>query len=102
VRHVHTSYAVTCPRGDAAQAALVREVFGNPFRRVRARRAWRTPRVVSLAAAIYGKPLGRRMPDLGRALERAGCTDDRMIEHCRSRRPHVRGCWVVDLILGKS
>jgi len=42
------------------------------------------------------------MPILADALEDAGCTDAAILEHCRGPGPHVRGCWVVDLILGKS
>ena len=45
-------------------------------------------------------------PSLGFAavklLEDAGCTDSQILDHLRSPGPHVRGCWVVDLVLGKS
>jgi hypothetical protein len=42
------------------------------------------------------------MPLLADALQDAGCTDDRVLDHCRGSGPHVKGCWVVDLVLGKE
>jgi hypothetical protein len=42
------------------------------------------------------------MPILGDALEEAGCTDADILAHLRSPGPHVRGCWILDLILGKQ
>ena len=41
------------------------------------------------------------MPILGDALEEAGCGNEDVLKHCRSDKPHVRGCWVVDFVLGK-
>lgn len=40
-----------------------------------------------------------RLPELADALEKAGCADDRILGHCRSPGPHVRGCWAVDGLL---
>jgi hypothetical protein len=42
------------------------------------------------------------MAVLADALQDAGCDDEQILSHCRSDGPHVKGCWVVDLILGKS
>ena len=42
------------------------------------------------------------MPELADALEEAGCTDVEILSHCREPGEHVRGCWVVDLLLGKG
>jgi hypothetical protein len=89
-------------RTQAAQAALVREVFGNPFRRPRIRTAWRTPKLTALARRIYQNEAFDRMPELADALERRGCKDSTILAHCRNRREHVRGCWVIDQILGKK
>jgi hypothetical protein len=58
--------------------------------------------VRSLAEVIYEERAFDRLPILADALEDAGCTDDALLDHCRGPGPHVRGCWVVDLILGKS
>jgi hypothetical protein len=83
-------------------AALVRCVFGNPFRPVAVEPDWRTSTVVALAAGIYADRAFDRLPILADALEDAGCTDTDILGHCRGDGPHARGCWVVDGVLGKS
>jgi hypothetical protein len=84
------------------QAKLLRDIFGNPFRPVVADPSWLTPTVHDLAAAIYADRAFDRLPILADALEEAGCDNTDVLGHCRGPGPHVRGCWVVDLILGKS
>ena len=42
------------------------------------------------------------MPVLADALQDAGCDSDDILDHCRVGGPHVRGCWVVDRVLGKA
>lgn len=84
------------------QMALLRDIFGNPFRPVPLDPRWLTSSVLDLAAGIYEDRAFERMPLLADALMDAGCADEQIINHCRSEGPHVRGCWVVDLILGKS
>jgi hypothetical protein len=79
---------------------LLRDVAGNPFRRVALNPAWRTRDVLAVARAIYEERAFERMPVLADALEDAGCTDETILTHCRGRGPHARGCWVVDLLLG--
>jgi hypothetical protein len=81
---------------------MVREVFGNPFRPVAIDPSWRTPTVVALAEGIYADRAFDRLPILADALQDAGCDNADILTHCRSNGPHVRGCWVADLILGKS
>lgn len=86
-----------------AQAQLLRDIFGTlPFRPVTVSPAWQTPNVVSLAQTIYDERAFDRMPILGDALEDAGCDNAEILDHCRQPGEHVRGCWVVDLILGKQ
>ena len=58
--------------------------------------------VFHVAQAIYEERDFARMPILADALEDAGCADEAILEHCRGPGPHVRGCWVVDLILGRQ
>jgi hypothetical protein len=82
--------------------ALLRHIVGNPFRPVTADPSWLTSIVVALAQAIYDERAFGRMPVLGDALEEAGCGDRDILDHCRQPGEHVRGCWVVDLILGKQ
>jgi hypothetical protein len=86
----------------AEQARLFRDIFGNPFRPVTFDPAWQTNNVASLAQAIYDERAFDRMPILADALEDAGCTNPDVLNHCRQPGEHVRGCWVVDLLLGKS
>jgi len=85
----------------AGQANLVRCVFGNPFRPVTAELSWFTAPVVSLARSMYESRDFTAMPVLADALEEAGCDNADILSHCRGPGPHVRGCWVVDLALGK-
>jgi hypothetical protein len=92
-----------------AQADLLRDLFGNPLRLATITPAWRTPQVVALAQAAYEErelPAGTldaaRLVVLADALEEAGCADPALLNHCRRPGVHVRGCWVVDLLLGKS
>ena len=58
--------------------------------------------VVALARGIYDEKAFDRMPILADALQDAGCDNDDVLSHCRGGGPHVRGCWVVDLLLGKE
>lgn len=85
------------------QAGLVRDIFGDPFRaRPRIDPAWLTPEVMTTARAIYDERAFGRMPALGDALGQAGCTDADILGHCRGQGTHVRGCWAVDAVLGRS
>jgi hypothetical protein len=94
---------------QVAQAGVLRGIFGNPFRPVTSHPSWLTPTVLSLAQAAYDDrhlPEGTlelsRLAVLADALEEAGCSEPAIFEHLRSNDPHVRGCWVVDLLLGKQ
>jgi hypothetical protein len=97
---------------DVIIRGLLRCIFGNPFRPASlnpAVLAWNDATVVRLAQAPYNE---RKMPEgtldngrmavLADALEEAGCTDAEILGHLRGPGPHVRGCWVIDLLLGKS
>jgi hypothetical protein len=85
------------------QPGLIRDIFGLlPFRTVTLAPAWRTATVTSLAQAIYDERAFDRLLILADALEDAGCTHADILGHCRAGGAHVRGCWVVDLILRKG
>jgi hypothetical protein len=77
-------------------------IFGNPFRPVSFDPNWRTSTVVALAEGVYADRAFDRLPILADALEDAGCGHPDILAHCRGPGPHARGCWVVDLVLGKS
>ena len=87
---------------ECFQCQLVRDIFGNPFRRIALDPAWLTPKVKTLAQAIYDDRSFERMPELADTLAEAGCSNPDILSHCRGPEPHVRGCWVVDLVLGKE
>jgi hypothetical protein len=86
----------------AAQAVLLREVFGKPLSPVQFEASWRTEAVVGLARGMYESRDFGPMSVLADALEDAGCADHDILAHCRGDGPHVRGCWVVDAVLGKT
>jgi hypothetical protein len=77
-------------------------IFGNPFRPITLEPSWRTSTVVALSNGIYQDRAFDRMPILADALQDAGCENVDILNHCREPENHVRGCWVVDLILGKD
>jgi hypothetical protein len=86
-----------------AQSHLVRCIFGPlAFRPVLVDSSWLSSTGVGLAKAIYDERAFDRLPILADALEEAGCTNADILAHCRGPGPHVRGCWVVDLLLGKE
>jgi hypothetical protein len=87
---------------DPPVIELVHDVIGNPFEPVAIDPAWLTSTVASLAQAIYDERAFDRLPLLADALEDAGCTSVEILKHCRQPDVHVRGCWVVDLVLGKE
>jgi hypothetical protein len=90
----------------AEQAALVRDIFGNPFQPPpRIDPAWlaRNDGIVQkLAEAIYEGRSFDRLPVLADALEEAGCDDPELLGHLRGPGPHVKGCWALDLVLGQQ
>jgi hypothetical protein len=90
-------------RAKVAQCDLLRDVFGNPFRPVSLDPAWRTSTVVTLAEGMYESRDFGAMPILADALQDAGCDNVDVLNHCRdTTQPHVRGCWVVDLLTGRA
>jgi hypothetical protein len=95
--------------GRALRAAWLAEVFGDPLRPLTLDHSWLTPDVLSLAEAAYEQrtlPAGtlepQRLAVLADALEDAGCDNEGLLGHLRGPGPHVRGCWAVDLVLGKE
>jgi hypothetical protein len=120
-RHRRRSWAVTLP--DARQSAVetsrefsishrqaelagaLRCIVGNPFSRPTIPQptlAWNDRTIPKLARATYEERAYERLPILADALEDAGCSDPDLLGHLRSQGPHVRGCWALDLVLGKE
>jgi hypothetical protein len=107
-----TSWQAEAARRDreaaelVALTALLRERVGNPFRAVVIAPEWRTGTVLTLAQAAFDERSladdeldHQRLAVLADALEEAGCTDNAILAHLRSTKPHVRGCWAIDQIL---
>lgn len=80
----------------------MRDLFGNPFRTVVIEPEWLSPDVLGLARDMYYQHDFTWLPELAAALQAAGCEQEDILSHCRSQKPHVLGCWVVDLLLGKE
>jgi hypothetical protein len=97
--------AAVAAKVSAAQVDLVREVFGNPWR-CPALAPGTSPHGCAAALAIarraYEEGDFRALPIVADALEDASCADAGLLDHLRGPGPHVRGCWAVDLLLGKS
>jgi hypothetical protein len=98
---VGTPDAVNEPE-KRSQAQLVREIFGNPFRPVPFSSSWRNDTALALARQMYESREYSAMPILADALQDAGRDNEDILDHCRGPGPRVRGCWVVDLVLGKE
>jgi hypothetical protein len=87
------------------QAALLRDIFGNPFRTMTVAPSWLSWNngcVVKVAQSIYDERHFANLPVLADALLDAGCDSEAILAHCCSPGPHVRGCRVVDLLLAKG
>jgi hypothetical protein len=108
-----TSYSASRVAEERVQTDILRCIFGNPFRPSPhlppSVLSWNDATVVRLAQAAYDErdmPAGTldngRLAVLADALEEGCCTDADILNHLRGPGPHVRGCWVVDLCLGKS
>lgn len=105
----HANWDLALKASKAAFFPLLRDIFGNPVRPVAFSTGWRTPTVTNLAETIYDDrqlPTGlfdnQRLAVLADALEDAGCDNEDLLGHLRGGGDHVRGCWAVDLVLGKD
>jgi hypothetical protein len=85
----------------AAHALLLRDIVGNPFRPRNIAPKWQTAAVVGLAEQIHQDETPQRLTELADVLEVVGC-DAEILAHLRGPGPHVRGYWVVDLLLDKN
>lgn len=100
-----TGFEAVARDANRLQCRLFHEVMGNPFRPVTVDPswlAWKDRPAVKFVEGIYADRAFDRLPILADALEEAGCSDEAVLGHCRQPGNHVRGCWVVDLLLGKG
>lgn len=98
----HEYYSLVDDRKREKYCRLRHDIFGNPFRPVELDPRWITSTVFDISQAIYQERAFDKMPILADALMDAGCDSEEILNHCRGDGPHVRGCWVVDLLLGKE
>ena len=100
---LHEAREMTPDSIKRLEVDLVRDIFGNPFRPVAFAPEWRTDTAVSISRGMYESRDFSAMPILADALQDAGCDSADVLDHCRDPSGvHVRGCWVVDLVLGKE
>lgn len=90
------------PNGSDVECFLLREILGNPFQSVTINPAWRSAEILALANEIFESENFQSMPRLAQLLQEAGCNDARILAHCIRTVGHVRGSWVLDLILEKE
>jgi hypothetical protein len=84
------------------QVSMLRDIFGNPFYKIDCTQSPLSPEVIGLARSVYENGVFDQLPQLADALEQVGCSEAEILEHCRHQREHVRGCWVIDTVLGKE
>lgn len=90
------------PSEKQPHSVIIRDVFGNPFYSPQIMPCWKSAEIVTLARTIYEEEAFSRLPELGEALEEAGCHSAEILEHCYEAGPHFRGCWLADMLLGKE
>jgi hypothetical protein len=111
--HMNPAWQRLVDAERASQCNLLRDIFGPlPFRQGTVERswlAWHEGLTARLAQATYeqrslpdGRLDGSRLGILADALEEANCQDEEVLKHLREQEGHWRGCWVLDLLLGKS
>jgi hypothetical protein len=95
---------VAGPEAGAALCGMLRDVFGNPFRPVSLQLYWfgRDGQHKLHARSIYDQKLFGELPRLADDLAAEQCRDANLLDHCRGAGPHVRGCWVLDLLTGRT
>jgi hypothetical protein len=101
-RIVLPTYSTPGDPSPAKEIVLLRDLFGDLFRLFAINQRWLTSEVVAVANGIYDDRAFECLPVLADALEDAGCSDTDILSPLHSPDPHVRGCWALDLILGKQ
>lgn len=88
--------------GNSYHSTCLRDIFGNPFYPMTNDPAWLSPAVKQLAESFYTDRTFDRLQILADALKSAGCDNEAILNHLRPLGVHVRGCWALDLLLGKE
>lgn len=91
------------PKEKGPHSTIIRDVFGDLFRPAAPMNpSLLMPHILALARDMYDSRAFERMPELGKALREAGCTNEEILGHCEQEGLHCRGCWLVDVLLGKK
>jgi hypothetical protein len=98
--HVPNWESLVYKRENGKMARLMREMFGNPFKTLTREPACIAPAVAKLARGIYEDRAFDQLPQLAGLLEENGLSSKTVLAHCREQKPHYRGCWVVDWVMG--
>jgi hypothetical protein len=99
------AFANSLAAEEKAQSDLLRCIFGHLFRPATIPstvRTWNNATVVKLAQSIHARQTLDHLPILADALEEAGCDNADILDHLRGPGPHTRGCWALDLLLGRE
>lgn len=96
-----SSHALGAGLSGQAQCGLLGDLFGAPSG-LAIDASWLTSTVVKLAEGLYESRDFAAMPILADALQDAGCEEAHVLDHCRKTHVHVRGCWVIDSVLGRG
>jgi hypothetical protein len=99
--HQHNEYN-SRKRWRHEEVLFAMNVLDFNFRDTSMHDDWRTTTATAIASQMYDTREFGAMPVLADALQEAGCENADVLDHCRGPGPHVRGCWGVDLVLGKE
>ena len=83
-------------------ANLLRDIIGNPYFPIYFLPNWQSTEAVALATTVYQGRTFDLLPQLGNIIENSGCSESTILNHCRSCGQHVRGCWIIDMVLNKQ
>jgi hypothetical protein len=89
----------------SCQSVLLRDIFGYPFRPLQFDPVWLSDEgrdAQRLARKLYDAGRYEDLSRLADVLERAGCDNPIVLDHCRAPGLHVRGCWVLDGLIGRA
>ena len=95
----HNTWTKTWTAARAEQADIFRDIIPPPGVNISIDPAWRTSVVVALASAMNESGDFSAVPLLADALQDAGCDEEYILRQCRSPGPHVRGNWVVEMLM---
>ncbi len=102
-RHAALLAPSGCAAETALQVALLRDIVGPTlFHKVEVDPAWQAPAIIALLREIVRDGTFGRLPEIAPLLKAHSCANSEILDHCSLAEGHVRGCWVVDLLLGKS